>query len=137
MTAEIMPHLEIWLQTPLAGALGWALFHSLWEGAIIAVALAATLAMTRSARARYLAACLAMCAILLCFGVTLLRLAPGHPMPGAVRNSIALSWNDRVTLADVPASANAPHSQTCFRGWFPSGWRALSAFTYGIWLAGR
>jgi GWxTD domain-containing protein len=99
---ELMPQLEIWLQTPLAGAVGWALFHLLWEGAIVALALGATLAMTRSARARYLAASVAMCAIILCFGVTLLRLAPGHPTPGAVRNSIALGWNDRVNLADVP-----------------------------------
>ncbi len=98
-----MTHLEIWLQTPLAIALGWALFHSLWEGAIIAMALGATLAITRSARSRYMAACLAMCAILLCFGVTLLRLAPGHPTSDAARNSMALSWNDRVTLADVPS----------------------------------
>jgi GWxTD domain-containing protein len=81
---------------------GWALFHSLWEGAIIAVALAVTLAMARSAHARYTVACLAMCAILLCFGVTLLRLAPGHATPGAARNSSALSWTDSVTLADVP-----------------------------------
>src|ERR1700722_5990866 len=84
---ELMPQLEIWLQTPLAGAVGWALFHSLWEGAIVALALGATLAMTRSPRARYLAASVAMCAIILCFGVTLLRLAPGHPTPGAVRNT--------------------------------------------------
>src|ERR1700734_3281670 len=59
-----MTHLEIWLQTPLAAAIGWALFHSLWQGATVAVVLAVTLAMTRSARARYTAACLAMCAIL-------------------------------------------------------------------------
>ena len=97
-----MTYLGTWLQTPLAAALGWTLFHSLWEDGIIAVALAATLAITRSARARYLAACLAMCAILLCFGVTLLRLAPGHPLPGGARNPMALSWNNGVPLADVP-----------------------------------
>ena len=78
-----MTWLETWLQTPLAGAIGWTLFHSLWQGAIVAVVLAGILAITRSARARYTAACLAMCAILLCFGVTLLRLAPRHAVSGA------------------------------------------------------
>jgi GWxTD domain-containing protein len=97
-----MTHLETWLQTPLAAAIGWALVHSLWEGAIIAAALVVTLAMTRSARARYTAACLAMCAILVCFGATLFHLAPLRQAPGAARNSIALSWNNRVDLADVP-----------------------------------
>jgi GWxTD domain-containing protein len=97
-----MTQLETWLQTPLAAAVGLALFHSLWEGAIVAVALAAILAMTRSARARYGAACLAMCAILLCFGVTLLRLAPAHSTLGAAGNSIALGWSEGVNLADVP-----------------------------------
>ena len=100
-----MTHLEIWLQTPLAAAIGWTLFHSLWEGVIIAVALAVTLALTRSARARYIAACLAMCAIIVCFGVTLLDLMPRHPTPVAARNSIALGWSTRVDLPDI---AQAP-----------------------------
>ena len=33
--------LETWVATPLAGAVGWTLLHSLWQGAIIAAALAA------------------------------------------------------------------------------------------------
>ena len=73
-----MTHLKAWLETPLAAAIGWTLFHSLWEGALIAVLLAATLAFTRSTRGRYMAACLAMCAIVVCFAVTLLRLVPRH-----------------------------------------------------------
>src|SRR5580658_2751624 len=96
-----MTHLEIWLQTPLARAVGWALFHSLWEGAIIAVVLAVTLLMVRSARARYTAACLGMCAIIVGFGATLLELVPRHQTQRPARNSIALRWNRRVDLADV------------------------------------
>src|ERR1700722_6844620 len=95
-----MTHLEIWLQTPLAAAIGWTLFHSLWEGVIVAVALAVTLALTRSARARYTAACLAMCAIIICFGVTLVDLMPRHQTPVAARNSIVLGWSSRVDLPD-------------------------------------
>ncbi len=43
-------------------AIGWALLHSLWEGAVVAVALAVVLGLLRraSAQARYVAACAAM-----------------------------------------------------------------------------
>jgi GWxTD domain-containing protein len=97
-----MTYLKIWLQTPLAMAAGWALFHSLWEGAVIAVVLAATLAITRSTRARYIAACLALCTIVVCFGITLLQLVPRHPTPGVAKNPIVFEWNNRVVLADLP-----------------------------------
>jgi GWxTD domain-containing protein len=97
-----MTAFDTWLQTPLATSVGWTLFHSLWQGAIIAVLLAAALRMTRSPRGRYTAACLAMCAMVACFFVTLARLAPWHPASGTARNSIALGWNDGVILADLP-----------------------------------
>jgi GWxTD domain-containing protein len=58
--------------TPLARAIGWTLFHSLWEGAIVAVALLAALWVLRSSRSRYLAACLAMLAMVAGFIGTLL-----------------------------------------------------------------
>jgi len=117
-----MMHLESWLQTPLASALGWALFHSLWEGAIVAVVLAITLAMTRSARARYAAACLAMCAILLCFAVTLLRLAPRHSPESSAKTAMALLWNNNVALADFP---EAPMRRIAdFLPWLVPFWMA-------------
>ncbi len=97
-----MIHLKAWLETPLAAAIGWTLFHSLWEGAVIAVLLASTLAFTRSARGRYIVACLAMCSMVVCFAVTLLRLAPRHQAPGTVGNSIALAWNTPMALPDLP-----------------------------------
>ncbi len=97
-----MIYLRTWLETPLAAAIGWTLFHSLWEGAMIAVLLAGTLAFTRSARGRYMAACLAMCLIVVCFAVTLLRLVPRHQTAGAIRNSIVLAWNTPMAPADLP-----------------------------------
>jgi GWxTD domain-containing protein len=97
-----MIRLETWLETPLAAAAGWTLFHSLWEGAVVAIVLAATLALTRSARTRYLAACLAMCAVVLCFAVTLLRLAPRHLGSGAARNAITLRSNPDANVAGTP-----------------------------------
>ena len=54
-------------------AIGWTILHSLWEGAFVALALAAALTVVRSSRARYGAACLAMLGILAGFGLTLSR----------------------------------------------------------------
>jgi hypothetical protein len=52
-----MKLLRAWVQTPGAAAVGWTLMHSLWEGAMIALALATVLAIVRSARARYVTSC--------------------------------------------------------------------------------
>jgi len=67
---------ESWVKTPLAEAAGWTLFHSLWEGALIAAALVAELAITRSSQARYGAACLALAAMVGTFAVTLICVLP-------------------------------------------------------------
>ena len=85
--------LEAWVGTPLAGAVGWTLLHSLWEGAIISAALAATLVAMRSPRARYAAACVAMLAMLVGFGLTLARV-----MPEQARRAPAVS------TSSIPAS---------------------------------
>jgi GWxTD domain-containing protein len=121
-----MTYLSNWLETPVASAVGWTLFHSLWEGAIIAVVLAVILAMTRSARARYAASCLAMCAILICFGVTLLRLAPRHAIAGPARNPMAIEWNNGTFLAD--ASEVSMRRVADFLPWLVPFWIAGVAF---------
>jgi GWxTD domain-containing protein len=71
-----MTLIETWVQTPLAQAIGWTLVHSLWEGALVALVLAAALGAMRSSRARYAAACLAMLAMLAGFGFTFTRVMP-------------------------------------------------------------
>ena len=71
-----MTLLESWAASPLAGALGWALLHSLWEGAVLAAALAIVLAAMRAPRLRYAAACLALAAMLAGFLVTLALVFP-------------------------------------------------------------
>ncbi len=68
--------LETWVASPVAGAVGWALVHSLWEGAIVAAALGAALLALRSPRARYAAACVAMAATLGGLLVTFVRVMP-------------------------------------------------------------
>jgi len=84
-----MTVLENLVYTPLANALGWTLFHSLWEGAIMGMVLFIALSVTRSSRVRYAAACLAMLGILLSFAVTLSRSMPeGFGTPAIVTRAI-------------------------------------------------
>ncbi len=91
--------LEAWVETPLAGAVGWTLLHSLWEGAIIMAALAAALVAIRSPRARYAAACVAMLVMLGGFGLTLVRVMPaGARGLQAVRTTAFPAWNVRAVM---------------------------------------
>lgn len=60
--------LHSFVASPLAGAIGWALLHSLWEGAVISGLLGAALVALRSPRARYLAACAALLAMVAAAG---------------------------------------------------------------------
>ncbi len=69
--------LEVLMRTPLTEAIGWVLFHFLWQGALIAVALLATLHFIRSSERRYIAACIAMAATVAAFAGTLFWQWPG------------------------------------------------------------
>src|SRR5260370_13306327 len=68
-----MTLLEIWVRTAAAQALGWTLFHSLWQGAMVALAMAAALLVLRSSRLRYAVACLGLAAMLASFALTFAR----------------------------------------------------------------
>jgi GWxTD domain-containing protein len=99
--------LETWVATPLAGAVGWTLVHSLWESAIISAALAASLAVLGSARARYAAAWLAMIAMLVGIGLTF-----AYALPDAVQGGdlftppVIPAWIVR-TGGGAPASSGS------------------------------
>ena len=71
-----MTALQTLVETRAATALGWALLHSVWQGALAALILAAALFSFRSARARYACACLSMLAVLAAFAFTFVRLQP-------------------------------------------------------------
>ncbi len=71
-----MKFLEVWMESPLSGAIGWTLLHSLWEGIIISAVLAAVLILLHPPRARYLAACVAMLLLFISFGATLVWMMP-------------------------------------------------------------
>ena len=59
-----MSFLETFVQSPWAGAIGWTLLHSLWQGAIVSAALLMVLLAARSPRIRYAAACLGLLGML-------------------------------------------------------------------------
>jgi GWxTD domain-containing protein len=91
-----MKLLETWVSAPLAGAVGWTLLHSLWEGAIVSAVLAAVLLATRSPRVRYAAACAAMIVMLAGFGLTLFCVMPdGAPGMRTLRALSLPEWNVR------------------------------------------
>ena len=98
--------LESFVGSPLAGAIGWTLLHSLWEGAFISVILAAVLLATRSARIRYVAACAAMLALAAGFAITLYRVMP-EPMQNFPRFRSAVSF---IPIANAAPQPNTAHS---------------------------
>jgi beta-lactamase regulating signal transducer with metallopeptidase domain len=71
-----MRQLQSFIGTPLASAIGWALLHSLWQGAIVAGVLAAAMVAVRSPRVRYFAACAAMLVMVGGFSSTLFHMLP-------------------------------------------------------------
>jgi GWxTD domain-containing protein len=114
------------INTPLAEAIGWTLVHSLWEGALIAAVLAATLAASRSPRARYAAACLALLLMLAGFFVTLIHVLPDHAphLPPAATKAFP-PWR-------VPADLQASRSpQNFLAAWIP--W-LTPLWLCGVWI---
>src|SRR5262245_44102857 len=95
-------------------ALGWALVHFLWQGAILAVLLGVALGLTppRAARTRYTLSLLTLAAMLLSPLATGLRLyqpdavIPATPALGDVHRSSAPGHQSRET-APVPPFGRA------------------------------
>ena len=85
--------LQNWIHTPVAAALGWTLAHSLWEGAVVALSLGAALLVLRSSRARYIAGCAAMLALLLGFFFTFRIVLAEQRIQGAPGQVRALAGN--------------------------------------------
>ena len=87
-----MTFLEHFVSSSLAGTIGWALLHSLWEGALIASLLAAVMIATRSPRARYIVACAAMIAMFVAFAFSVARLMPDRTQHSQTPQPPRLFW---------------------------------------------
>ena len=92
--------LEAWVRAPLSEALGWALYHSLWQCGIAALFLFLALVGIRSTRGRYALACFALVGALTAFVVTFALRLPEH---GNVRGPVASTG---AGLADSDQDSN-------------------------------
>ena len=121
-----MNSLELWIHSAGAKALGWTLFHFLWEGAAIAGVLVLALALLKpaSARLRYGAACAALLGMALAFGITLAVEWPWH----AQRLTIATDLLAGGSMAGALFAHGARGSG--FR------WSDVLAWAPALWLAG-
>jgi GWxTD domain-containing protein len=121
-----MRFLESWVTTPLAHALGWTLLHSLWEGAIISAVLGTALWATRSARARYAVACVAMLLMLGGISLTLVRVMPErvHGLPGVATTALP-PWN---VPPDLGAAGPSVSRLAVIVPWLAPFWIA------GVWI---
>jgi GWxTD domain-containing protein len=101
-----MNFLKTFIETPLAGAIGWTLLHSLWEGAIISGALAAVLVAVRSPRIRYAAASTAMLMMLMGFSFTLARMMPEKTHVQSPPRGPAFHTSNTAIASDISDFAN-------------------------------
>ncbi len=140
-----MTPLEFWVhtplvQSPLARTVTLALAHSLWEGVLIAVVLAAALCVAQSSRARYGAACAAMLLMFASFGFTLIRLMP-QPMDLAKAPHASGIPAAPAGLPIVPPETPpTPPSLAALLPWIAPLWAAgvlFFHFALGGWMAAR
>lgn len=132
-----MSVIDIWLRTSWAWSLGWALVHSVWQGALLAAVLGVVLLATRSARVRYAMACTSMLGMVAAFLVTLwlvgvegagagrggLRAFPAHAMGLAGGGSGGPSPNFAAMVPYLPLVWMAGAS--LFYLWCLGGWLSL------------
>lgn len=106
--------LEIGLQ-PFVQSLGWALLHSVWQGAVVALILACALQFMRgfSAHARYVVATMGLLLMLAAPVVTLSSLYRSMPDAGSETGQrAALNANQQSVDARGGLPAGAPSAQT-------------------------
>ena len=134
-----------WQAHPLAYALGRALLHSLWQGAGVAVLLAAALSLLRGRgpQARYAAACAALGLMLLLPALTVWRLgdAPHDSYPAAAEEPApdgvaSASRQSKGAAAGVVSHAPAGVEPAQAGGQSGEGMRRLLPWLALAWLAG-
>ena len=120
-------------------ALGWTILHSLWQSVAAALVLALTLAIVRSSRSRYAAACLAMLALLIAFGMTFATELKPHRV--TIVNSVSHASRAPVGVGNALQHMAARSWAPAILPWLTPLWIAgVAAFhLYGLasWLAVR
>ncbi len=129
-----MKLLDLATRTPISDAVGWALFHSLWGGAVIAAVLAALLAAVRSPRIRYAAGCLALLAMLATFIVTLIHFLPERG--SGVRSLVKVTLPPWRELSDVNGNGSVFPSLSASIPWLAPLWLMGVCFFYLRYAAG-
>ena len=99
-----MTFLSTLVKTPLAAAAGWTLIHSLWEGAIVALLVAAVFSIAKSASTRYIVASLALLVMLASSIATFIEM---WPAPGST-NSVRTYPSARINFGDASESPSLP-----------------------------
>ncbi|HKS82699.1 MAG TPA: GWxTD domain-containing protein [Candidatus Acidoferrales bacterium] len=125
--------LEYFVGSSLAGAIGWTLLHSLWQGALISALLGAVLVAAYSPRVRYAAAGVAMLALVASFIATFVHFFPFAPHASrALKPSALPHWQ---TLADVPAGGGWRFSFAALAPWLAPFWLAGVCMIYARSIA--
>lgn len=116
---------------------GWALVHFVWQGALVALATAAALRLLRhaSANSRYLASCMALCAMLLAPVITARLTSPptqefiAEPLafPSTFSDGNRALFFNRETPPQ-PAASSMDEARRVVTGFLP--------FVIAAWLAG-
>jgi len=132
-----MSILTHWIHTPAAQALGWTLFHFLWEGIAIAAVLAVALFFLRAAPVRYVAACLALAAMLVACAGTFIRVLPDQPAPPRV----SAKFPARAAAGSLPPVPAKPFRAADLLPWAAPLWLAgvllLHLRTMAAWMTVR
>ena len=114
-----MNALTSFASTPVVQSVGWTLLHFLWQGCLIAGALAVVslLLRKRSADARYAASCLAMLFMAVVPAVTFVLLA-GTPAGWFAASddprTVFLVASGEMTQQTLVTTARAPSAGLCF-----------------------
>lgn len=130
--------LRMLVEARITAALGWALVHSVWQGALAALVVGAALFAFRSARARYAVACVSMLGVLAAFAWTFVRLLPQQHAPDGKPVQLAIS-----TASQRQFGENALAGSRFFDDlpWIVPFWIAggmiFHLCTMAGWMAGR
>jgi GWxTD domain-containing protein len=141
VSVPITSGFDIWIHSPVAKALGWALAHFVWEGAAIAAILAVTLAIFRgsSARLRYGFACAALATMPIVFGVTFAVSLP--PSPTRTIVPIPLPEPTQVQFESAPPTPPESWKFSNLVEWAAPLWLAgvagLLLYRFASWIAAQ